>query len=145
MNIDRAALIAIMKSTVGRVVYSWGAKPGLSWRAETVKKSDCSGYVRYLLYKITGGKVKLPLGSWFQRQWFIDNDYTQCPYTDCSKADSILRIAFLNPRKGKAGHVWLCASGNSIESYGGHGAGRRQWNTPVLMKSDSCFVIGKML
>jgi cell wall-associated NlpC family hydrolase len=145
ISIDRSVLMAIIKATVGRVRYRWGAKPKLNISPEKVEESDCSGFVRYVLYMSTGGKVKLPLGSWCQRQWFISEGFEKVPYSHCSKVDSRLRVAFINPLKGKPGHVWLVASGRSIESCGGKGAVRRAWNTQILLKSDACFILGPMV
>ncbi len=147
MPIDRNKLIDAMKRSDGVVKYRLGAKPRLdSVPGKGFKTSDCSGFVRWILYWSTTGRVTIPLGSWHQNEWFRNHKYPVCPYSDCAKADSVLRIAFIFGDGGKVGHVWLVINGRTIESYGGKGFGRRAWNTRVLIDNvDACYVISNRL
>jgi hypothetical protein len=149
IEVDRSELVRLMKqcfSFVGfvtKIKYSLGAKPrmgaipGLGFG-----KADCSGFVRWLVYGASHGKVSMPDGSWHQQRWCERMGFKRTSYGTFGLNDDRLRIAFISPKKGKIGHVWLCINGMTIESYGGHGAGRRPWNTPVLLRNvDSCYVL----
>lgn len=135
-----------MNASFKTVKYKYGAKPKLGAIAGVdFHESDCSGYVRWLLYGATHGKIKLASGSWHQQQWCKKN-LTPVAYSTAQLKDSQLRIAFIPTAKNQVGHVWLVASGQTIECYGGHGAGRRPWNTPVLKNNcKSCYIVGKMV
>ena len=148
--VDRAELVRLMKrsfSFTNRLVtyvrYKLGAKLALgSEPSPNTRTVDCSGYVRWLLYGATLGQTAMPDGSWNQQAWVREQGFEEVPYSDCARRDGRLRIAFINPRKRKVGHVWLCISASTIESWGGHGAGRRSWDTPVLRNNVSaCFVL----
>ena len=138
LSISRKALVQEINACLGVVRYSMGAKPPLESEPSRKKGpgkftvSDCSGFVRWLLWRASGGTVKLPMGSWQQRKWFQDRRFMEIPYLDCSKKDGRLRIAFFNPTKNRAGHAWLCVSGMTIECYGCYGVGRRSWDKAVL-------------
>jgi hypothetical protein len=56
--------------------------------------------------------------------------------------DGRLRIAFIATKPGHVGHVWLILNGKTIESWGGHGPGRRSWNVKALRERvTSCYVL----
>ena len=132
--IDRPLLVSILKTCVGKVAYELGEKPKLTLLPKNVKRSDCSGWIRYLLAVVTHGKFRLKtLGSFLQRAEIKAAGFTRCDYHDCAKMDSILRVAFIPPAADKHGHIWLCINGQTIECWYGHGVGRRPWNTPVLL------------
>ena len=138
--VDRNKLIALMNSTFEGHAYRMGAKPKLGSPPNSWKLSDCSGYARYILYgcALIPGKppvpVELPAGSVQQREWLVAHGWSPCEYAETEFADSVLRIAFIQPIPGRAGHVWLVINGRTIESYGGHGPGRRRWDTAVLKR-----------
>ena len=144
--IDRPLLVTLIKVTAGRVKYKLGAKPLLKDEAKDIKSADCSGYVRWLLNKITHGALKLKMqGSFQQRAEIKAAGFTRCDYSDCGKLDSIVRVAFIPP-SGEHGHVWLCVNGNTIECFGGHGVGRRAWNTPILLHEVGvCYVLSDVM
>ncbi|MEN6581695.1 MAG: hypothetical protein ABFD54_04540 [Armatimonadota bacterium] len=145
--IDRATLIKRMNAAFTCVEYDLNAKPRLgSLPGTSFTTSDCSGFVRWILYAASGGKIKLKTGSWYQQQWCREQGFKEVKYSDVAGLhDSRLRIAFINGANG-AGHVWLIINGQTIECYGGHGAGRRPWNTSVLLrKVDACFVLTDVL
>ena len=146
-TVNRAKLIEIMNKTFGSCKYKLGAKPKVIYPPEKIKYSDCSGYVRYVLYHTVEPAIILPSGSWYQEQWAIAN-LTPCQYSDASKLDSIVRIAFIGKaaRQNKPGHVWLIVNGRTVECYGGVGAGRREWDIPVLVeRKPRCYIIGKLV
>jgi cell wall-associated NlpC family hydrolase len=150
MYVDRAELVRLMKlcfsfsGFVAKVKYIFGAKPALGdIPGLGFFSSDCSGFVRWLIHGATHGQVKMPSGSWYQQAWVKKEGYKKTSYLlHAGLHDNRLRIAFINPKNGIPGHVWLVINGQTIESYGGHGAGRRKWDTPVLLKNvDACYVL----
>jgi cell wall-associated NlpC family hydrolase len=140
LNIDPKVLKTLYRLTVGKK-YRLGAKPKPGAHPTQWKYTDCSGYVRWLVAQATNQEVILPLGSVLQYDWFRRRGYLQVPYSDCIRRDNAIRIAFIKPRPGSYGHVWLVLNGSTIESYAGVGVGSRAWNTPPLDKADSCFIL----
>lgn len=141
--IDRMRLINFMNAASGTVSYDLGEKPRLgSLPGKGFRTADCSGYARCLLYYASYGKIKLKTGSWYQQEWCKAQRLKQVRYSEVAGLkDNRLRIAFIDGADGK-GHVWLVINGMTVECYGGHGAGRRPWNTPVLLnQADACFVL----
>lgn len=140
--IDRRKLDALIAASAG-IKYGWGAKPGKRKRSQFVE-ADCSGYVQWLLGQL--GVSGVPAGSWLQNQWLLDNNYKPTTYAMCGLSDDRLRIGYF-PAKGTApGHIWLCWNGQTIESYGGRGFGRRAWNTAVLLRNNPlCYVLTEPL
>lgn len=118
----------------GHIKYGFGSKAALTVAPESIKAIDCSGFVRYLLFHASSERIKMPDGSWIQNDWCKKQKFAEVDYEDASCQDNLLRIAFLPPAKGHAGHVWLIHGGKTMESHGGVGPSRRSWNTPVLYK-----------
>lgn len=118
-----------------------GAKP-----ADLAGGIDCSGYVAWLMYDATDLHVHMPSGSVLQRSWCRRmgfKNYGKLGYlANCLKKDNRLRIAFF---AGSPGHVWLILNGQTIESYGGHGPGRRSAISNPLMRVQECFVLTEPL
>jgi hypothetical protein len=131
----------------GHVSYGLGSKaPSLDCDPAAITKIDCSGFVRYLLYQATDNQVVLPDGSWHQREWCQGKKLAKVDYEEAGSSDGWLRIAFISPRKGHAGHVWLILEGQTLESHGKtKGPDRRPWNTRVLTAGVSaCFRLAQM-
>ncbi len=151
--VDRAELVRLMKlsfSFASRAVtyikYLLGGKLRMGSDPPSANAVDCSGYVRWLIYGATHGQTLMPDGSWYQQEWCKSQGFKRTDYGHCILHDSRLRIAFINPRAGKVGHVWVIINGQTIESYGGHGAGRRAWDTPALINNVSaCYVLTDVL
>ena len=141
LKVNRNLLVELIKKTTdGHIKYKLGAKISLGADSSTIKAIDCSGYVRWLLYRISGHDIGD--GSWNQRRVIDEDGFQHCNYADCAKMDDKLRIAFINPSDGKAGHVWLVINGMTLESYSKNGPGRRPWNNRTLKtKVDYCFVL----
>jgi len=146
IKVDRNLLIALINKTMdGHCHYELGGKaPSLDADSLSIEGIDCSGYVRWLLHRISG--ITIPDGSWTQRKWCQDQGFKSVKYGagNAGQKDNILRIAFMDPIPGESGHVWLIINGQTIESFGGHGPGRRDWNEGILMRSvDYCFVLSE--
>ena len=119
--------------------YSLGAKvsplsrqqPGLSnfTGGTTI---DCSGFVLWALWHLTGGTFSLdPMthnsGSIFG--WLSEEGYEPCKAFSGHEQDSLLRCFYLNPSDtgDGIGHILLTLNGFTFESFGGHGPGSREW------------------
>jgi cell wall-associated NlpC family hydrolase len=148
--IDRAELVRLMKSCFSfkdrlltYIKYRLGAKARMAAvPVEDFRSIDCSGFVRWLVYNSTHGEVLMPDGSWHQQEWVKSQGFKRTDYKYAGLNDSRVRIAFINTKGKKVGHVWLIVNSQTIESYSGRGAGRRPWNTPVLLKNvDACYVL----
>jgi len=127
--VDRVELIRCMNACNG-VKYHLGSKPAFNETPMVdFKTSDCSGYVRWLLYQTTGGEVELPAGSWYQEEWARDLPLKATGFTNCGLRDNRIRLCFLQANAGEERHVWLCVNGQTIECCGGRGVCRRPWNT----------------
>jgi hypothetical protein len=116
----------------GHIRYGFGSKAAFKTTPEDIKAIDCSGFVRYLIYHVTDGEVIMPDGSWNQNAWCKHNHLITVEFATAADIDGWLRIAFLPPKKGHAGHVWLILNGKTLESHGGVGPDRRPWDTPIL-------------
>jgi len=137
---------ALMKD--GHIKYKLGAKPALKTTPEAITKSDCSGFVRYLMYNATDGAAEIGTGggTWWQNKWCEDQMLEEVDYSTAANNDGILRIAFIHGSKKKVGHVWLILGGQTIESHGGVGADRRSWDTPKLKAGvDVCYKLATMI
>ena len=112
------------------------------------RRIDCSGFVRWALWVATKGAVLLPDGSYVQNDWcaargFKHGDYKT--YGNTALHDGHLRLCFHKPggRGGDSiGHVWLVLNGKTLESFGGHGPGARDWDHPWFKDSvDDVYVL----
>ncbi len=132
------------------IPYGFGHKAkSLTMLPEKINSIDCSGEVRYLLAQGSKQNLIIPDGSVTQREWceprLREVDYNDLPMAD----ESRLFIAFITPfinGCGRVGHVWLAGKFDSdwapdtLESYGGHGVGSRNWNARTLMRMvHKCF------
>ena len=117
----------------GHIHYGFGSKTALSSRPEDITSIDCSGFVRYLMYQASSAALRMPDGSVVQNEWCGHQQLPLVNYRDAARHDQLIRIAFLPPHHGHAGHVWLIHQGRTLESHGGKGPDRRIWNTPVLI------------
>jgi len=121
----------------------------------SIKRIDCSGFVRLVIYRATKGKVLLPDGSQNMRAHFEELardpqsgvrsvDYSEAAHYITPKR---LFICFIKPNArgcGDVGHVWLLVGRKgkamTLESHGGRGVDSRPWNTHVLLDEDfSCY------
>lgn len=133
-----------MEPTFEGHAYQMDAKPALGSSAASWKLSDCSGFVRWLLFD--AAMEKIPDGSVQQHAWCAEY-LPACSYAKCAPlSDNVLRIAFMAPTATEAGHVWLIVSGLTIECWGGHGPGRRPYDTPVLLEHVcACYELAELV
>lgn len=129
----------------GHVSYKFGSKPLLTKEPSEVTSADCSGFVRYLLYRASDMQIKIPAGSWNQEDWCKKTGLPKVEYSTAANNDGWLRIAYLPKKNGHPRHVWLILNGRTIESRGGVGPDRRAWDTPVLKNNaHACFKLAQM-
>lgn len=150
ISISNLALTEFMNATLGgRIKYGLGAKASpLTINPSKIKKIDCSGYVQYLLYKVSSGSIRIKAGSWHQNEYFKTQRFEKIDYeTEAARSDGILRLGyFYGGGGGGIGHIWFVLNGQTIESSGGKGPNRRAWNTAVLKrKVEQCYVIGSVV
>lgn len=126
----------------------------LSTPIDTIENIDCSGGVRYIVYKATNGQLILPDGSQDQREqceeWAAAGLIHKVSYRDAAKymTGRRLFICFIKPGTngcGSVGHVWLLVQGSdghavTLESHGGGGIDSRPWDTHTLINENySCY------
>ena len=106
------------------IPYVWGDKPALNLVIPDIPGSDCSGWVRYLVYHVSQGVCLLPEGS-FEQHAHLKTFLRPYPYGGATQIKGNLFLAFIEPAKQHAGHVWFVLDGVTLECYGGHGVGSR--------------------
>jgi hypothetical protein len=141
--IDSAVLLSLCDQLMdGHISYGFGSKAGFHTKPEQIKAIDCSGFVRYVIYQATSGHVVMPDGSWIQNDWCKAKHFERVKYATAAGNDGWLRIAFLPPKPGHAGHVWLILNGKTMESHGHKGPHRRPWDTKVLKsQAKDCYKV----
>jgi hypothetical protein len=130
LAIDRSLLLTIEQHLHSQGCrYGLGAKaPSLSCDTTAIQAIDCSGFVRYALYRTSG--VDIGDGSVQQHDTVAASGYKSSTVADAHNQDGAVRIAFLSPADGGGiGHVMLILDGATVESHGGIGPDRRTWDT----------------
>lgn len=156
LELNKAILLNRVNAAVGKVSYKMGAKPKLGSMPGKGKgqfsTSDCSGLVRWLVYSASGGLVKMPEGSYTQNDWCKAQGFKPCPYKNAALKDGRVRIGFMKPEDGEAGHVVLIHNALTMESHGGEGVDRRPWNAKINggksrldIEMDNCYVLTDIL
>ncbi len=140
-----SSIVALLLSALAAcqfrgVSYGLGSKAPEPFSAKVCfRRIDCSGFVRWALWVATRGAVLLPDGSYLQNDWCAAQGFKHADsaaYANTALHDGHVRLCFHKPggRGGDGiGHVWLVYGDGSgeamtLESYGGHGPGRRPWN-----------------
>jgi hypothetical protein len=95
---------------------------------------DCSGFMRWLVYHGSDGKLSLVDGSvnqhsQIQQLGFPVREYSEALY---SRTGAIY-ICFFRPTQYLAGHVWLLSDGMTMESHYGKGISTRSGRILALM------------
>lgn len=135
------------------VTYKLGAKAhALSVPLSSIERLDCSGYIRYALFRATGGALIVPDGSQNIREWAENAGlHKVAHYSDCNKYLTAARlfICFIKPganSAGSIGHCWLVgqfdgdAAAETLECCGSLGVGSRSWDTGILKREFfSCY------
>ena len=154
LPIDGEQLESLFAQIKDKVGYKLGAKARAGAKVGTFDQIDCSGFIRWFLPLLCDEHIDVPDGSQNQRAWCERQGFKATDY--CANArwcDGRLRIAFLSQKPGKAWprHVWLVYGkpgeerAMTMESYGGHGVGRRWWNNQAFKKVAACFVLTDVL
>jgi cell wall-associated NlpC family hydrolase len=145
IKVDTAKLLRLHGAVQGRVKYVFGAKARpLCGGPEALSGGvDCSGYVRWLMFHCSGVGYTFPDGSTLQADWCRKQGFKQTSYRlNGGWKDGRLRLCAYRPKGKRAGHIWLCLDGRTIESAGGKGPTRRSWLTPVLYsRCETCYVL----
>ena len=145
INVDTGKLLRLHGAVAGRVKYVFGAKarPLCGGPEALAKGVDCSGYVRWLMYHCSKAGYAFPDGSTLQAEWCKRQGFKSTSYRlNGGWKDGRLRLCAYRPKGKRAGHIWLCLNGATIESAGGRGPTRRSWLTPVLLaRCETCFVL----
>ena len=128
--IDFNCLTSVFGKMQGRTKYLLGGKARTQDKPEDIKRIDCSGVVRYMLFHCTS--VLWPDGSQNQLAWARKNLRKLAKYSDVQYAKDDpkrLFIAFLSPKPGKAWprHVWLIHMGKTMESRSKAGVSSQSW------------------
>lgn len=133
LPVDPNVMAQRLRSLVAAgVKYGLGAKiHPLGKPANQVKKVDCSGCVRDLLYVSTDETVVIPDGSVNQHAWFESHGFKHTTWEYAKLKDGLVRIAFLSPKQSHSGigHVLLIYNGMTYESHGGTGPDSREWGS----------------
>lgn len=150
--VNLSILRGVFNNMKGRVKYRLGGKAvSLNADSHTINSIDCSGFVRFALYRASLGAIMLPDGSVNQHDWVVSQKWHKLGrYSDVGRADvkddfARLFIAFASPTEvHPVGHVWLVWAGETYESHGGVGVDSRDWNAEVLMHNvTSCYEVPK--
>ncbi len=146
LRVLQATMTALQLSDVR---YHLGAKAQkLNVPPSAIRAIDCSGLIRYLVYRATDPALTIPDGSWKQREWAEDH-LQKIQYGMISRPSEgqvKLYLATLDPNNGHAGHIWFVRTDPphdpfTFESHGGRGPNSRPWNTPILRTEvDHCFL-----
>lgn len=144
LEVHRACAAAPVKYRLGA---KWDLRLGLNDILRDQPPVDCSGYVRWLLYK---AGLWLPDGS--QTQWAYVRDvlqwraveYKNLRYTEADPTRLFIAFKKRVYRAGQLsahGHVWLVHAGATIESASGlKGVGSRPWRHLYGMAS-ACYEV----
>ena len=131
----------------GHVSYVLGSKaPHFDTDAAKIKTIDCSGFVQYVLYNASNKTAILKSGSYYQNQWCLDHKLDKVAYSTAAESDGWLRLGYFAASKTQSsGHIWLILGGKTLESHGGKGPDRREWNTNVLTKNvTACYKVAQL-
>jgi hypothetical protein len=104
---------------------------------------DCSGFFRWVLIQASGGNLRVPDGSWMQREWCDDMKFLKVPYSQAIRAGgNEVYAAFIKPVGPIAGHVWIVRNGVTWESFSGKGIGNRKaTHTTLRLRCYACYRI----
>lgn len=111
--------------------------------SKTPPRLDCSGFAQEAFY--LAANLRLPEGSWEIRDYLalsaqkanhlVERIHRGELYEKACQNRKAVLCCTIDPVQGvHSGHIWFVVDGWTCESYGGHGVGRRLWNTPVLVR-----------
>ena len=132
----RQCVVAGIQYKLNGKVPRHGADPN------TYKALDCSGFTSECLYRASEGRIIQDGGSVLQHDWVKSTGAPKASIADGALMDNALRIAFLPPSSSRTiGHVAFIHMGQTIECYGGHGPGRREWTGAGWQASTAIYVL----
>lgn len=127
---------------------------------------DCSGFVRYVLFNATIGRLNLTGGTFNQRSALVAKKFTHFTGSgsksiedeyrqEASKRDDLVRIGFRGAKfkeksdgtrkRSRVGHVWLIINGQTYESTkkaGNNGPCSLNWSIRTNEVTEF-FILGK--
>lgn len=130
LDVDLLLLLAERTEREGNQYRLGGKAPTLDADSSVISRIgiDCSGYLRWLLYRATHGELVIPDGSWMQAEWADDAGLKRSSIDAGEIIDGAVRMAQMPPASGGGiGHIALIHNGRTIESSGRRGPGRREW------------------
>lgn len=131
---------SVLQSGVGRIKYEFGGKvKTLLQSLPNVKKLDCSGFIRMLVFKTTPDHLEIPDGSWNQREWCKSMGFKETLYEHCLLHDGRVRLCFL-PTECNPNHVWACWNGLTVECCSRKGVTQQLW-TVYRKRKPQCWVL----
>lgn len=122
--------------------YELGAKANpLDQQLADIKAIDCSGLTKVLIFKACGEII--PDGSANQLAWLKAAHFKPSSIQAGKLKDGILRMFVLpqQPGQGVGRHTGFILNGKTLESYGGHGPGRRSWTGRAYQSKCQVFVL----
>lgn len=131
LKLDIALLLTLIERTEreGNQYRLGGKAPTLDADSSLIARIgiDCSGFVRWLIFRTCGGLV-IPDGSSNQKDWAESAGFKVSSIEAGKLKDGAVRLAYMRPQSaGGVGHIALIHMGRTIESSGKRGPGRRGW------------------
>jgi cell wall-associated NlpC family hydrolase len=133
LDLDVGLLLLLSERTTreGNQYRLGGKAPSLDADSSVIGRIgiDCSGFVRWILYRATDNRLVIPDGSWHQREWAESVGFKESTVLAGSATDNRVRLAYMKPlSSGGIGHIALVHNALTIESSGKRGPGRRPWD-----------------
>jgi len=130
--LDIALLLTLIERTEreGNQYPLGGKAPSLDADSTQIRRVgiDCSGFVRWILFRATHNQLVIPDGSWHQAEWAQEAGLKRSDIESGKLLDGVVRLAYMKPLTSRGiGHIALIHNGRTIESSGKRGPGRRAW------------------
>jgi cell wall-associated NlpC family hydrolase len=127
MDIDLLLELSRKTNQPGDQYKLGGKAPSLAATAAEINQTgiDCSGYFRWLVARTTN--MYVPDGSMNQRDWMDQAGFKVSSVDSGLLKDGVVRAAYMRPLPKGVGHIAMIHDGQTIESSGKRGPGRRPW------------------
>jgi cell wall-associated NlpC family hydrolase len=127
MDIDLLLELSRKTNQPGDQYKLGGKAPSLAATAAEINQAgiDCSGYFRWLVARTTN--MYVPDGSMNQRDWMDQAGFKVSSVESGLLKDGVVRAAYMRPLPKGVGHIAMIHDGQTIESSGKRGPGRRPW------------------
>lgn len=115
------------------VPYVLGAKPPLVDSVPS-RGSDCSGYVRWLVWKATDHRLVLMEGSDGQAQ-YGEETLQKVQYVELARNAHTLQcfLCHMRPPREGFGHIWIVCHGKAYQCSYGAGVNDKDFDAPSLV------------